>query len=362
MLGFFPRTGASAPLFNNRIGGEAVDKDRAGDALAGGKPMAGDKAAAATVARLVTDRRRGENLADLLAEQIEASAIAVYEDGAQWCVDIHFADPPDQVAFRARLSGLAGEETAQAFRFETVAARDWVAASLAGLQPVGAGRFVVHGAHDRARIPPNRIAIEIEASLAFGTGHHGTTRGCLLALDRLVKAQAGRGRRPRPSRQARRSVALDIGTGSGVLAIAAAKTMRGGVLGSDVDPAAVRVARENARRNGVGEFVDVILGNGLADSRLTARGPYPLVIANILLEPLKGLAAGVARLLAPGGRAVLSGLLPAHANAALAIYRSHGLRLVQRIVLDGWITLILARPPRARPPPPARSAGVSRRS
>ncbi|MGZ8397321.1 MAG: 50S ribosomal protein L11 methyltransferase, partial [Rhodoplanes sp.] len=345
------------------MSGEAVEKDRAGGAQASSNPAIGDKAAApATVARLVTDRRRGQSLADLLAEQMDASAIALYEDGAQWCVEIHFADPPDQVAFRTRLSGLAGEETAQAFRFETVAARDWVAASLAGLQPVRAGRFVVHGAHDRARIPRNRIAIEIEASLAFGTGHHGTTRGCLLALDRLVKAEAGCRRRPRLSRQARRSVALDIGTGSGVLAIAAAKTMRGGVLGSDLDPAAVRVARENTRRNGVCEFVEVIQATGLAASRFKARGPYPLVFANILLEPLKRLAAGVARLLAPGGRVVLSGLLPTHANAALAIYRSHGLRLVQRIVLDGWITLILTRPPRGRLPPPARNLGVSRRS
>ena len=116
---------------------------------------------AAIVARLATDRARAQNLADLFAEHLEALAVASYECGPDWCVDIHFAAPPDQAEIRARLAALAGDETARAFRFETIAARDWVAASLAGLAPVEAGRFIVHGAHDRDRIPVNRIAIEI---------------------------------------------------------------------------------------------------------------------------------------------------------------------------------------------------------
>lgn len=353
----------------------SVDDDAA-DLVSGGDPLTQDGGAApATVARLVTDRGHAQRLADLLAEQFEAAAVAIYEQGPHWCVDIHFADPPDTADICARLAALLGDETAQAFRFETIAARDWVAASLAGLTPVEAGRFVVYGAHDRDRIPVNRIAIEIEAALAFGTGHHGTTRGCLLALDRLLKMQK---RRPRGRkgatartrtgcrRHSRKDAVLDIGTGSGVLAIAAAKAARIPALGSDIDPAAARIARENARRNGAGALVEIVeaagrAARGLAARRFTERGPYPLAFANILLEPLKRLAPGLTPLLAPGGWVVLSGLLPDHANAALAPYRSHGLRLAWRIVLDGWVTLILTRPQGVHPPRLPQTC-VSRRS
>ena len=140
---------------------------------------------------------------------------------------------------RALVALAAGAEAANALVFETVTAKDWVKAGLDGLPPVDAGRFVVHGAHDRTAVAANRIGIEIEAALAFGTGHHGTTRGCLLALDGIVKA-----RRPRNI--------LDIGTGTGVLAIAAARALRRPVLASDIDPEAVGIARANARRNRAG--------------------------------------------------------------------------------------------------------------
>jgi ribosomal protein L11 methyltransferase len=290
------------------------------------------------LARLVTDAPRARRLANLLAEQLDAaSAVACYEDGPHWCVEIHFAAAPDQVALRREVAQLVGEETACVLRFETIAPRDWVAASLAGLTPVEAGRFVVHGAHDRGRIAANRIAIEIEASLAFGTGHHGTTRGCLLALDHLLK-QARSGRRRR-----RRTVVLDIGTGSGALAIAAAKAMRRRVLASDLDPAAVRIARDNARRNHVCDYVEIIRADGLSARQFEDRPRYSLVFANILLSPLKRLAAPIAQRLAPGACVILSGLLAAHENAALATYRAHGLRLVRRITLEGWVTLILVR-------------------
>lgn len=342
--------------------------------MSGDDPSRADEAAPpATVARLATDRERAQKLADLLVEEFDEAAVAAYECGPQWCVDIHFAAPPDQAAVRARLAPLAGDETAGAFRFETIAARDWVAASLAGLTPVEAGRFIVHGAHDRDRIPVNRIAIEIEAALAFGTGHHGTTRGCLLVLDRLLKM---RSRRPRlrkagcaraagGRRAARRTAVLDIGTGSGVLAIAAAKAARASVLGSDIDPVAARAAKENARHNGAGALVEIAETAGLGASRLAARrfkerSPYAIVFANILLGPLKRLAPSVARLVAPGGRVILSGLLPGHANTALAAYRPCGLRLAWRITLEGWVTLVLTRPQSAWPSSPAARASVSR--
>src|SRR5262249_55533858 len=199
-----------------------------------------------------------------------------------------------------------------------------------GLLPVVAGRFVVHGRHDRARLAVNRIGIEIEAALAFGTGHHGTTRGCLLALDHLLKA-----------RRARRI--LDVGTGSGVLAIPAAKACRRPALASDIDPHAVAAASQNTRANHVGAFVDVMRADGVRGRWFRSRAPYDLLFANILLQPLKRLATPLARLAAPHGRVVLSGLLASQANAALTTYRTHGLVLERRILVDGWATLLLAR-------------------
>jgi ribosomal protein L11 methyltransferase len=204
----------------------------------------------------------------------------------------------------------------------------------------------VHGRHDRARVRPNRIGIEIEAALAFGTGHHGTTRGCLLALDQIVKQQ-----RPSPlpasgarEKRIRRLRVLDVGTGTGVLAIAAAKALRTGVLASDIDPLAVTVARENARLNGAAPLIEFIHAAGLDARRFRARGPFGLILANILLGPLVRLARPMTRLLAPGARVVLSGLLSSHAQTALTAYRAQGLVLEGRIVLDEWTTLVLRRP------------------
>jgi ribosomal protein L11 methyltransferase len=225
--------------------------------------------------------------------------------------------------------------TGAALTFDTVETKDWVAASLADLKPVIAGRFTVHGAHDRARVAANRIGIEIEAALAFGTGHHGTTRGCLLALDRILK-QHGR----------RRLRVLDIGTGTGVLAIAAARALRAPVLASDIDAEAVHIARENARLNGCAALVQCLHAAGLASARFRARATFDVVFANILLGPLTRLARPMRRALAPGARVVLSGLLAAQENAALAAYRPHGLRLVRRIPLGEWVTLVLHRPHR----------------
>jgi ribosomal protein L11 methyltransferase len=252
------------------------------------------------------------------------------EPSPVWIVSIYFHSIPDQTAIRQLVADIAGVEAGEEMTFETIAERDWVAASLAGLPPVAAGRFVVHGRHDRARVGSNRIGIEIEAALAFGTGHHGTTRGCLLALDRLLKA-----RRPRRI--------LDVGTGSGVLAIAAARASRRSVLASDIDPHAVAAARQNTRANKAGAFVEVIRAAGLGDRRFCSRAPYDLGFANILLQPLRQLAKPLARLIAPQGRVVLSGLLAAQAGAALATYRPQGLILEGRILLDGWATLVLAK-------------------
>ena len=283
------------------------------------------------LARLVCDEATAKRLADALAERFEGTAVAAFEaPDRRWTVETYFAEAPDEAAVRACVSGAAGEEAAAALIFDTVAAKDWIAASLAGLKPVTAGRFTVHGAHDRARVAANRIGIEIEAALAFGTGHHGTTRGCLLALDGIAKG--------RPPRRV-----LDVGTGTGVLAIAAAKALRAPVLASDIDAESVRIARENARLNGVAPFVECLHAAGLEATRFRARAPFDLILANILLVPLTRLARPMARLAAPGAHVVLSGLLATQENAALAAYRPHGFTFQRRVPLDEWMTLILRR-------------------
>jgi ribosomal protein L11 methyltransferase len=287
------------------------------------------------IALLETDEQSAHRIADLVAESLPADeiAVALVDIGAgRWRVAMHFRAAPDGKILRALVMAAAGNAAAEALRFERVAAKDWVRESLAGLAPVTAGRFIVHGAHDRARIPQNRIGIEIEAALAFGTGHHGTTYGCLLALDSLCKSLP------------RRRI-LDLGTGSGVLAIAAARALRQPVLATDIDGSAVRAARANAALNRAGSFVAVIKADGVAARQIRERAPYDLILANILLRPLQRLAAPLMRLTAPGARVVLSGLLASQANAVIAAYR--GLALERRIDLDGWTTLVLVR--RARP-------------
>src|SRR5262249_12886355 len=289
---------------------------------------------ATVVARLSSDASTAQKIADALAESFEAEQLAaavVEERGGRWSLAIHFRRQPDEAAVRALIASAAGSAAAHALVFETLAPTDWVRKSLDGLAPVEAGRFVVHGAHDRARVRANRIGVEIEAALAFGTGHHGTTRGCLLALDRLVKAR----RRHRyksvaptsPRKPTTLSVVRDIGTGTGVLGIAAAKALRRPVVASDTDARAVTIARANARINRVGAVVEVVHAAGVLTAPFRARAPYGLIFANILLDPLKALATPMARLVAANGQIVLSGLLTAQAGAALASYRARGLAL-----------------------------------
>ncbi len=291
-----------------------------------------------TVASLETDEQSAQRLADVVTESFAADEVAVslVDIGrragfGRWRVSVFFGSAIDQTRIRDLVKVAGGAALAGALTFERVAEKDWIAESLAGLKPVAAGRFVVHGAHDRGAVPPNRIGIEIEAALAFGTGHHGTTRGCLLALDGLCRTRAGRGL----------PHILDLGTGSGVLAIAAARALRRRVLAVDIDAVAVRAARDNARRNRAGALVEMVRADGPSAAAIRARAPYDLVFANILLQPLQRFAVPLTKIVTPRGRLVLSGLLAAQANAALAAYNAF--RLERRIVLDGWTTLVLKR-------------------
>jgi ribosomal protein L11 methyltransferase len=303
--------------------------------------MVDNAAATAHSARLVTDRATAQRLAEFLTESLDEQnvVVAAFEsDGGNWTTAIYFSDPPNETATRALIALELGAESANALVFERVEARDWVAASLEGLAPVAAGRFLVHGRHDRARVRANRIGIEIEAALAFGTGHHGTTRGCLLALDHLAKRSLVNRERVMRLR------VLDVGTGTGVLAIAAAKALRTRVVASDIDPRALMVARENARLNRTAPAIEFNAAGGLDAHHFLKCGPFDLILANILLGPLQRLARPLARLLAPGAHVVLSGLLNNQAQAALIAYRAQGLVLQRRIILDEWTTLVLRRP------------------
>jgi len=289
------------------------------------------------VARLSVDETSARRLVAGDGLDEEGTAVAAYDAGnGRWVVEVLSGAAPTRLYLDNWAARAGVAEAAITFLCEPVADRDWVAASLAGLKPVEAGRFLVHGRHDRGYGRGGQVRVEVEAAAAFGSGHHGTTRGCLIVLDQILKAR----------RLTRRARVLDLGTGSGVLAIAAAKALRAEVAASDIDHAAVRIARANAAHNGVQRWVEVVQGAGLRAPRL--RGPFDLVLANILLGPLQALATPLSARLAPGGQAIVSGLLPGQANAALAAYRRCGLALERRIVLAGWATLLLRRA-RGRP-------------
>jgi ribosomal protein L11 methyltransferase len=278
----------------------------------------------------IGSEQTARRVVDLLTESFfeGQAAIAAFEapDG-RWDIVMHFAEAPDETSIRELVRLAAGGDVAQA-TFDTVEAKDWVKATLEELVPVRAGRFIVHGQHDRARVPPNKLGIEIEAALAFGTGHHGTTRGCLLLLDDVLKAR-------RPAR------VLDLGTGSGVLAIAAAKALRHQLLASDIDPLAVRVARENARLNGTGDLVETIAAVGFSAPDFARHGPFDLILANILANPLRQMATPMAAHLAPSGLVILSGLLPHQAQGVIAAYRARGLVLERHLQVEGWSSLLM---------------------
>jgi ribosomal protein L11 methyltransferase len=281
----------------------------------------------------IGDERAARRVVDLLNESLDEglAAVAAYErpDG-RWSISVHFAEAPDQASIRELVSLAAGNQVAQAIAFDTVEAKDWVKASLEDLVPVPAGRFIVHGRHDRARVAPNKLGIEIEAALAFGTGHHGTTRGCLLLLGEVLR-----------SHEPRR--VLDLGTGTGVLAIAAAKALRQRVLASDIDPVSVRVTHDNARLNGVGNLVEAICATGFSAPQFAIRAPFDLVLANILANPLRQMATPMAAHLAPSALVILSGLLPHQAQGVIASYRARGLILRRHLGIDGWCSLLMQR-------------------
>jgi ribosomal protein L11 methyltransferase len=281
----------------------------------------------------VGDEFSAKRIVDLLTESFEEgqAAIAAFESPeGRWDVTVHFADPPNEASIRELVSLASDDTVAASIVFDSIEAKDWVKESLKGLVPVRAGRFIVHGQHDRDQVRPNQLGIEIEAALAFGTGHHGTTRGCLIYLDYVLRAKA-------PKRM------LDLGTGTGVLAIAAAKATKRRVLATDIDPMSVKVARENMRLNGVGNLVDTVCATGFSSPAFGDRAPFDLILANILANPLRAMSTDMSRHLTRNGMVILSGLLPHQAMSVIAAYRARGLVLRKHQIVEGWSSLLMQR-------------------
>lgn len=284
-------------------------------------------------AALFGDRALAYATANAVQDLLEPppDALTVFEDGPdRWKIEAYF-----DVAAGER--DLAGELTSLVdwplppFETETVPELNWVAISQAALPPVHAGRFTVHGSHDRDRVPHGPNAILIDAGEAFGTAHHATTLGCLLAIDRLARAHGFKNM-------------LDLGCGSGVLAIAAAKAMpRMRICAADMDPQSVKVATDNVRLNGVGSRIALFVGNGLGHAKVRRRLPFDLLVANILAGPLIYLAPAIARAVTPGGTLVLSGILVPQAPEVIATYRAHGFTLRRHDRIAGWSTLTFNR-------------------
>ena len=277
---------------------------------------------------LLAEAGEAKAIASRLEETIEPPALAVslFDRGkGRFEVSALYAERPREDALIAALDGAAHG----ALSIEPLAAADWVTLSQGKRGPVQAGRFLVYGSHDRGRVPKRRLAIEIDAGQAFGTAHHASTRGCLLALDDYLKRE-----RPR--------MILDVGTGTGILAIAAAKVLQSPVLASDEDRLAAVIAADNARKNRAGTLVSAVTARGFAHPRLRQHAA-DLLLANLLERALYSLAPELARRVNPGGTAILSGLTLTQARTIEARNSAFGFILKKRIVLDGWTTLVLKR-------------------
>lgn len=277
-----------------------------------------------------------EDSAPAFMEALDGLAVGVsgFETGGggPWRIEAWFDSVPDHGALSATiaLAAVSAGVGEPEFVVRPLEQRDWLAENRASFAPVRAGRFFVHPTHWQGHPAAGAWTVMLDAATAFGSGEHGTTRGCLLALDALA-------RRGRPSR------VLDMGCGSGILSIAAARAWPVPVLAVDIDPEAVRVTAENTRRNRVAQRVRGVCGIGFAALPGLRAGCFDLILANILARPLQRMAPDLARRLVPGGTAVLSGLLAGQEAQVLSAYRAQGLALVRRIRIDGWSTLEVRR-------------------
>ena len=266
----------------------------------------------------------------LLARLCDSVSWSAPEAGGAARIEGFSADRPDAAMLATLIAVTAASQGVEAppLSLARLEPRDWLDDNRRRFPPLRAGRYFIHGSHHRGPVPPGSIGIRLDSGAAFGSGEHASTAGCLAALDGLV-------RRPR--------AALDVGCGSGILAVAMARTWRLPVLAVDVDPIAVGVTRVNARGNGVAGLVRTAVADGYRLPLLRRLSPFDLVVANILARPLMRMAGDLARHLDAGGVAVLSGFLAKDADRVLAAHRARGMGLVRRITIDDWQTLILRR-------------------
>ena len=269
----------------------------------------------------------GDALESLVPEPTGVGVFEVEDDSGLWEVGGYFTEPPDEIG----LALLAKAHGAKDFTVSELPETDWVAHVKRELSPVAAGRFFVYGAHDADKVPQGAVALRIEAAMAFGTGHHGTTLGCLTALDDMVASGA-----------VKKNVA-DIGCGTAVLAMAAARVWPNPVLASDIDAVAVEVAQANVAANGLEDRVHVIEAAGFDHPDLVAAQQFDLVLANILKGPLVALAPDIARHISPGGHAILSGILNPQADDVVNTYLSQGFKAISRREFGDWTTLTLEK-------------------
>lgn len=295
--------------------------------------MSGDPGAIWRLSLDFSDEASAELAAAAL--QSAAEAVSVFEVGTAggWRVEAYAGREPDRAALAANAALLAlasGRDLLEGLVVERLAPRDWLLENRQSFPPLRVARFFIHGSHYEGKVPAGAIGLRLDAATAFGTGEHATTRGCLIALAALARRR--RFRRP-----------LDMGTGTGILAMAAARLWPVRVLASDIDGRAVEVARLNCRTNGLTARVRALRCDGYRDRRVVGGAPYDLVLANILARPLVRMAKELGARLAPGGVAILSGLLSRQVPQVLAAHRAQGLRLCARLRLEGWETLILSR-------------------
>lgn len=269
----------------------------------------------------------GEAMERLVPEPTGVGVFEVEDGSGLWEVGGYFTEAPDE----AGLALLAATFEAKAFVVSELPETDWVAHVRRELAPVEAGRFFVYGSHDADKVPDGSIPLLIEAAMAFGTGHHGTTLGCLKALDKLVDDGV------------EATKVADIGCGTAVLAMAAARVWSGDILASDIDEVAVDVAEANLKANGMKGTVQCLEAAGFDHPDLQAKTPYDLIFANILKGPLVALAPDLTNHLKPGGYAILSGILNEQADDVLEVYFQNGTNLLSRDEIGEWTTLLLQK-------------------
>lgn len=282
-------------------------------------------------AQMIVDKSIANQYANILEQAAWPEAMSItwfetHDESQEWDLRAYYEFEPkiDELNKLYTDEGLAALEIDIITLDENV---NWVAESLTALAPIQAGRFFLHGKHDAHKCPPSAIGLEIDANLAFGTGHHGTTKGCLIALDKMLKIGGFHN-------------AIDLGTGTGLLAIAAAKVLKNRIIATDIDPVATKITRENAIINNIQNNIMAITAKGFNHVAVRDNAPYDLIIANILAKPLTTMAVDIRKNITDDGTVILSGLLGTQANWVSSYFKAQGFKEVDRNIIDEWATLI----------------------